>query len=123
MWVADLGGFPVGQIWADLQHDRLWAARVFPALRGHGIGSRLVRVAERALAARGRSGCSVAVEIGNTAALRFWLREGYRPGDLVDEAWSYVTPDGVRVERLSSLQLLAKDLREVTSAGDSLDDR
>jgi GNAT superfamily N-acetyltransferase len=123
MWVAELGGFPIGQIWVDLLQDRLGAARVFPALRGHGIGSRLVRAAERALSARGRSGSSVAVEIGNSAALRFWMREGYRPADVVDEAWSYVTPDGVRVERLSTLRLLEKDLREVAHAGNPLDHR
>jgi ribosomal protein S18 acetylase RimI-like enzyme len=123
MWVADMGGFPAGQIWVDLEQDRLWAARVFPALRGRGIGSRLARFAERQLAARGRPRASVAVEVANIAALRFWIREGYRPADLVTEAWSYVTPDGVRVEKLSSLHLLEKDLMEVTSARNSLDHR
>ena len=97
MWVADVGGFPIGQIWVDLSRDRLWAARVFPALRGRGIGSRLARVAERELGARGRPTASVAVEVENTAALRFWMREGYRLVDLAHE---------------STLQLLEKDLRE-----------
>lgn len=126
MWVADLGGFPVGQIWADLERDRLWAARVFPALRGRGIGSRLARVAEHALHARGRSAASVSVEMGNTAALHFWMREGYRVAGLVCEEWSHVTPDGMRVEVLSSLQRLEKDLTEASpgaaSVLDSADD-
>jgi GNAT superfamily N-acetyltransferase len=99
MWVADVGGFPIGQIWLDLARDRLWAARVFPAMRGRGIGSRLARVAE----------------------LRFWMHEGYRVADLVHEAWSYVTPDGVPVEVQSSLQVLGKDLTEVTLAPNPLD--
>jgi ribosomal protein S18 acetylase RimI-like enzyme len=93
MWVADVGGFPVGQIWLDLAHDRLWAARVFPALRGRGIGSRLARAAERELTARGRFTAWVAVEEENTAALGFWMSEGYRP---------------VAVQ--SRVQLLEKDL-------------
>lgn len=120
MWVADLGGFPVGQIWADLERDRLWAARVFPALRGRGIGSGLARVAEHALHARGRPAASVAVEMGNTAALQFWMREGYRVAGLVREDWSHVTPDGVRVEGLSSLQRLEKDLTEASPGAASV---
>jgi hypothetical protein len=41
--------------------------------------------------------------------------------DLVHEAWSYVTPDGVHVEVQSSLQVLGKDLTEVTLARNPLD--
>jgi len=114
MWVADVGGFPVGQIWLDLARDRLWAARVFPALRGRGIGSRLARVAERTLDMRFRPSAWVAVEVANTAALRFWMREGYHVADVVHEACRYVTPGGVEVEVQSSLQVLGKDLTEAT---------
>jgi ribosomal protein S18 acetylase RimI-like enzyme len=121
MWVADVGGFPVGQIWLDLARDRLWAARVFPAMRGRGIGSRLARVAERELVARFRQNATVAVEVANSAAVRFWMREGYHVVDLVHEAWSHVTPDGVHVEVQSSLQVLGKDLTEVTLARNPLD--
>jgi len=121
MWVADVGGFPIGQVWLDLARDRLWAARVFPAMRGRGIGSRLARIAERELVARFRSTATVAVEVANSAALRFWMHEGYRVADLVHEAWSYVTPDGVPVEVQSSLQVLGKDLTEVTLARNPLD--
>ena len=113
MLVADVGGFPVGQIWVDLSRDRLWAARVFPALRGRGIGSRLARAAEHELAARGRPRAWVAVELENTAALHFWMREGYQLAELAREAWSYVTPGGVQLALQSSLQLLEKDLMEV----------
>jgi ribosomal protein S18 acetylase RimI-like enzyme len=121
IWVADMSGFLAGQICLDLSRDRLWAARVFPALRGRGIASRLARVAERELTARGRPSAWVAVEVENTAALRFWMREGYHVADLVHEAWSYVTPDGVHVEVQSSLQVLGKDLTEVTLARNPLD--
>jgi GNAT superfamily N-acetyltransferase len=95
IWVADMSGFLAGQICLDLSRDRLWAARVFPALRGRGIASRLARVAERELTARGRPSAWVAVEVENTAALRFWMREGYR-----------LMPVPVQ----STVQLLEKDL-------------
>ena len=52
MLVADLDGFPVGQAWLDLS-DRaaesvgvIWAVRVFPLLRNHGIGTRLMIAAK-----------------------------------------------------------------------------
>jgi hypothetical protein len=90
-------------------------------MRGRGIGSRLARVAERELVARFRQNATVAVEVANSAALRFWMREGYHVVDLVHEAWSHVTPDGVDVEVQSSLQVLGKDLTEVTLARNPLD--
>src|SRR6188508_3179209 len=52
MLVADLDGFPVGQAWLDLSAQAadsvgvIWAVRVFPLLRNHGIGTRLMLAAE-----------------------------------------------------------------------------
>ena len=78
MWIADVNGFPAGQLWVDLQRDRLWAARVLQPLRGCGLGSALTRRAERDLAARGRTHAAVSVETGNPCGLRFWLRAACR---------------------------------------------
>jgi len=39
MWVADVGGFPVGQIWLDLARDRLWAAADSPPPRRAAIAA------------------------------------------------------------------------------------
>lgn len=123
MWIADVQGFPAGQLWLDLRLDRIWAARVIPPLQGRGIGARLVQVAERALAARGRARISVAVEVSNARALRFWNRQGYRPLQRIVEPWSYDTPDGRHVEMASELDVLEKELTEAHHAGHPLDDR
>ena len=58
MLVADMHGFPVGQAWIDLtkrQSERvgyIWAVRVFPFLRGLGVGTRLMESAEQELRSR-----------------------------------------------------------------------
>jgi GNAT superfamily N-acetyltransferase len=60
MLVADLGGFPVGQVWIDVEKKAagsvgiLWALRVIPCLQNLGIGTRLVRAAEDLIRRRGR---------------------------------------------------------------------
>jgi GNAT superfamily N-acetyltransferase len=123
MWVADVGGFPAAQLWVELRSVRLWAARVFPALQGCGIGAALVEAAEDDLGARGHRRGSVAVETTNARALRFWLRAGYRPVTRVIERWGYQTPEGVPVETTSELDLLEKELREDADAGHPLDHR
>ena len=59
MLVADLDDFPVGQAWLDLSAREtdsvgvICSLRVFPLLRNHGIGSRLMVAAEQLLFERG----------------------------------------------------------------------
>lgn len=99
MLVADLNGFPVGQVWIDLARSArervglLWALRVFPFLKGMGIGRRLVRAAERALAQRGYRVAEIGAEKG-AAAAAVYERLGYRRVGQRYEHYSYTTPDG-----------------------------
>jgi GNAT superfamily N-acetyltransferase len=123
MWVADVGGFPAGQLWVELRRLRLWAARVFPALQGCGIGAALVAAAEDDLVARGHGRCSVAVETANPRALRFWTRVGYRPAARVTERWRYDTPEGEPVDSVLEMDVLEKELLEEAHALYPLDHR
>jgi ribosomal protein S18 acetylase RimI-like enzyme len=121
MWVAEVAGAPVGQLWVELGRARLWAARVQSALQGRGIGTALVRAAEQDLLGRGHARASVAVEPSNARARRFWLSQGYRLLGRVTERWSYRTPAGSAVVAAAELDVLDKELE--AHAGDSLDHR
>lgn len=84
MLVADLNGFPVGQVWIDFRPGRaedgasLWAVRVLPPLRRLGIGQRLMRAAEVLARDRGLAVTSLTVERRNTEARKLYERLGYR---------------------------------------------
>ena len=115
MLVADLKGSPIGQAWVDLgRYDDgtalLWAVRVFPALQGLGLGTRLIAAAERAAAARGARRVELSVETTNDGALRLYRSLGYDVVGEVVEPWRYVTPDGRTVETQQALRVLRKDL-------------
>jgi ribosomal protein S18 acetylase RimI-like enzyme len=100
MLVADLRGFPVGQAWIDLVKHRadrvgyVWAVRVFPFLRGLGIGTQLIQAAECVLAERGYRGAELGVEKDNPDARRLYERLGY--GLVGEERAEYAiaNPDG-----------------------------
>jgi ribosomal protein S18 acetylase RimI-like enzyme len=119
MLVADLNDFPVGQAWVDLVKRKaegvgyIWAVRVFPFLRGLGIGTRLMESAERLLREGGFGFAEVGVEKENEAAHRLYVRLGYEPyGELVEE-YAYTTPDGVSARHVVDQWILRKRLVEV----------
>ena len=78
-------GFPVAQAWVAFAGQGspdcpyLWAVRVFPALQGAGLGTKLLTEAERRIAARGARQVELGVEWENEGAQRFYERLGYRP--------------------------------------------
>jgi ribosomal protein S18 acetylase RimI-like enzyme len=116
MLVADLDGFPAGQAWVDLVKRAgegigyIWAVRVFPFLRGHGIGSLLMRAAEDLLRERGFVAAEVGVEKDNDAARRLYLRLGYRHCMDLREEYSYTTPDAVYAHHVVDQWVLRKPL-------------
>ncbi|MBZ0298972.1 MAG: GNAT family N-acetyltransferase [Anaerolineae bacterium] len=99
--VADLNGFPVGQVWVDFVRQAeagvgvIWALRVLEPLQNLGIGSHLIRAAESAITARRLRTAEIAVSVENLAARRLYERLGYRVIRAQDERWSYATLDGV----------------------------
>lgn len=70
--------WPVGRRYAEL-----YSLSVAAEERGRGIGSRILDEADRELNKRGIVDLTVAVMVGNTAAMRFYERRGLRPGEVV----------------------------------------
>ena len=87
-----------------------WAVRVFPFLRGLGIGTRLMQSAEELLRERGFGVGEVGVEKDNEAAHRLYVRLGYEPhGDVLEE-YAYTTPDGESARHVVDQWILRKRL-------------
>ena len=103
MLVAEMQGFPIGQVWIDLTLEQeaatgvLWAVRVFPMLQNRGIGTRLMVAAEDVLRRRGCTAVELGVEKDNLPAKRFYERQGYRVVADTQDEYSYTTPGGVLV--------------------------
>jgi GNAT superfamily N-acetyltransferase len=116
MLVAEVRGFPVGQLWIDLQKKPdaavLWAFRVMPPFLGLGIGGRLMETAEQLVGVRGSPGeLEIGAELWNREVLRLYERYGYRM--VGKELSSYVTEDetGRSFEHRLELQVLRKAVR------------
>lgn len=91
MLVADVNGYPVGQIWIDIRRKReesvgiLWALRVYPFLQRLGIGTALMEAAEDLLREIGFEYSELGVEKSNHDARRLYEHLGYRHmGERVD---------------------------------------
>ncbi|MBN1286139.1 MAG: GNAT family N-acetyltransferase [Anaerolineae bacterium] len=92
MWVADVGDFPVGQIFVNLAsglgirhrapHGYLYALRVMEPFRRRGLGTALVEAAEHNLVEQGFARATIAVGKTNTGAMRLYKRLGY---DIIDD--------------------------------------
>lgn len=116
MLVADLNGFPAGQVWINLALKReertgaLWAVRVLPCLQNRGIGARLMAAAEQLLAERGYTGVELGVEKENPGARRFYERLGYRVSGVARGEYQYTTPGGARAAMSIDEWILRKEL-------------
>ncbi|MBA3945179.1 MAG: GNAT family N-acetyltransferase [Herpetosiphonaceae bacterium] len=97
MLVADLRGFPVGQVWLDVtpfEYAYLYALRVFEPLQALGIGTQLIHAAEVLAGQHGYTQLQLAVEKVNRSARRLYEREGFQIfGQRVD-VWSYTDQHG-----------------------------
>ena len=98
MLVADLKGFPVGQVWLDVtpsEYAYLYALRVIEPLQGLGIGTRLIESAQALAQSHAYREIHLAVEKSNTGARRLYERLGFRIFcDRVD-TWSYTDHHGL----------------------------
>ncbi|MBW3623949.1 MAG: GNAT family N-acetyltransferase [Armatimonadetes bacterium] len=103
MLVAEVNGFPAGQVWINLVLKKdeamgaLWAVRVFPFLQGRKVGSRLMEAAEQLLRNRGYRAVELGVEKDNPDARRFYERLGYRESGTAQGGFTYTTPDGEEI--------------------------
>ncbi|CAO3422294.1 N-acetyltransferase family protein [Azospirillum endophyticum] len=116
MLLADVNGYPVGQICIDFLRKRpsgratLWALRVFPPFRGLGIGVRLVRAAEREVVRRAVPFAELGVDRDNAGVLPFYERLGYEHCGRERGQFLYHTPEGRLVRVAIDQWLLHKRL-------------
>ena len=118
MLLADVNGFPAGQICIDFLRKRpsgratLWALRVFLPFRGLGIGGRLVRAAERVVIQRAIRYAELGVYRDNAGVLPFYERLGYEHCGRERGQFLYHTPEGRLVRVAIDQWLLHKRLGE-----------
>lgn len=129
MLLADVNGFPVGQICIDFLRKRpsgratLWALRVFQPFRGIGIGVRLVGAAERVVIQRGVPFAELGVDRDNADVLPFYDRLGYEHCGQERGQFLYHTPEGRLVRVAIDQWLLHKRLPESGGASGTPADR
>jgi len=115
--VADVNGFPAGQICVDFARKRhlrratLWALRVFQPFRKQGLGTRLMAAAERAVLAHGFGEAELGVDRDNAGVLAFYDRLGYVPCGTERGRYSYRTPLGEFVQVPIDQWILSKSLQ------------
>jgi GNAT superfamily N-acetyltransferase len=112
--IAEIGGFPVAQLWVKLNPGslpRLWALRVMTGCQGLGLGRRLLRFGEQMVIQRGHETCEIGVEKSNGAARRLYESVGYRTSYEQVERYSYVTPWGEVRSGIAKQWILQKRLR------------
>jgi ribosomal protein S18 acetylase RimI-like enzyme len=106
MLVADLNGFPVGQVYLQFIANNhsiadgrsrayLYSFRVIDHLRRCGIGSLLMQHAEQVLRQRGFEYVFLQVAKTNPEALRLYQRLGYHISGEDPGQWSYLDHRGV----------------------------
>lgn len=118
-WVAELGGFPVGRVSADLRreegHGEIWGLVVMPHLQGAGLGTRLLDAAEAALGARGLFAV-LTVGKANTRAVALYQRRGYTTrGEAHSEG--LITPEGRVIHEPEPVWVMEKRGRGEFSRG------
>lgn len=116
MLVADRMGYPVGQIWIDLEKHvvervaLLWALRVIAPLQNVGIGRHLILAAEAVARAAGFRIAEMGVEKDNERARHLYERLGYAyVRDEVSEE-PYVSPNGIASRHVFDQWILQKPL-------------
>lgn len=126
-FVADVNGFPVGQVKIALRHDEdvkadgvksgyLYALRVFRPFQRLGIGTALIGHGEEILRERGFSWATIAVDRSNVDARRLYERLGFARVREQHRSWSYQTPGGRRRRVEVDEILLRKALTPAGSA-------
>jgi GNAT superfamily N-acetyltransferase len=119
-----LDGTPVGHAevrWTGCAAPEVRASRpgcpeinglfVWPeSLRSRGIGTALVRTAERMAKERGIGAMGLGVDDGNPRAAALYARLGYLPTVPYVDRWTHLDSDGVRHEQADACVFLVKAL-------------
>ncbi|BAI72213.1 acetyltransferase [Azospirillum sp. B510] len=125
MLLAEVNGFPAGQICIDFLRKRqqrratLWALRVFQPFRRLGIGVRLLGAAERVVIQRGLPVAELGVDRDNARVLPFYERLGYDHCGRERGQFLYHTPEGRLVRVAIDQWLLHKRLSRDDNAAEA----
>lgn len=122
MLVADINGWPVGQVFIQLEsfddlftdmrkRAYLYSFRVMDVFRGQGLGTALMAEAEALLLSRRYDTTSIAAAKENTGARRLYERLGYRVVMEDTGRWSYVDHEGVTRHVHEPCWIMEKRLR------------
>lgn len=106
IWVADLSGRIIGQVFIQLNCDRpeladgsqrayLYSFRVRPEYRSAGLGTRIMAVVEEDLIQRGYKYITLNVAKDNPRAQQLYERNGYKRVAHEPGIWSYPDDKGV----------------------------
>lgn len=121
MLLADVNGWPIGQVFVQLEsldeslahlgrRGYLYSLRVMDHLQRCGIGSALVREAESILNSEGYSSVSIAAAKDNPGARRLYERLGYRVFMEDSGRWSYIDHEGRTRHVMEPCWVLEKNL-------------
>jgi ribosomal protein S18 acetylase RimI-like enzyme len=127
MLVADLQGYPVGQIFLQFSSGDvsfadgrtrayLYSLRVMEPVQGLGLGTRLIQAAEDELRGRGFSWAVIAAAIENPGALRLYERLGYQVFSEDPGRWEYVDHQGRLRTVVEPCYVLEKRIAHVREA-------
>lgn len=116
--VADFNDFPIAQVaihWLGKSTrpgiPDIQSFRVMDVFQRQGIGSRLLKTCESAVATEGHSQIGLAVGLENTKARRLYERLKYRIiGKPYEDKWSYVDTKGNTVKMSELVTDMIKDL-------------
>jgi ribosomal protein S18 acetylase RimI-like enzyme len=116
--VAEVNGFPAGQVWVNLVDKAesgtglIWALRVLPPLHNLGIGTQLLHAAEECMQARDLHTAELNVALDNPHAKRLYERCGYQVIQQIISDWQYTTPDGETHSVAEAEYIMHKSLEE-----------
>ena len=122
MLLADVNGYPIGQVfiqlenaddwWRNGRHAYLYSLRVMDIFQRHGIGTSLIQEAERLLRDRDYDSISIAVAKDNSNARRLYERLGYAIVAEDSGRWQYVDHEGRTRHVSEPCWILEKWLRD-----------
>ncbi|MHB8626976.1 MAG: GNAT family N-acetyltransferase [Aggregatilineales bacterium] len=122
MLLADVNGYPIGQVFIQLESADDWwqggrraylySLRVMDIFQHHGIGTSLIQEAERLLSDRDYDSISIAVAKDNPGARRLYERLGY--GIVAEDSgrWQYIDHEGRTRHVAEPCWILEKWLRD-----------
>jgi GNAT superfamily N-acetyltransferase len=122
MLLADVNGWPVGQVFIQLEsyndfgspgelRGYLYSLRVMDAFQRQGIGTALIQEAESLLIERNYHTISIAAAKENPGARRLYERLGFHVFTEDAGRWHYVDHEGKTRQVVEPCWVLEKDLR------------